>query len=226
MFMNLFYLKSAILKNINSYEYCQERNKMMKKLLCLLLASICSLAFADDATFEKVTKEADKWGAYPASILLIAPTATVSTEGNQTRLTLNGVSKLAGITFNLHKKDRTFDAFPTKEFAAAWNVCNAMKHKSNIFRNDNVNAILIFDKGPENRPIAHHLSNAPLISLPHGNHRTIAEHEGIAKLMLLNARLNDGVMSFDVAKGSLAAGSYDQVSVAMECIHGGYGMQQ
>lgn len=195
----------------------------MKKFLCLLLVSICSLAFADDATFEKITKEADKWGAYPASILLIAPTATVSSEGNQTTLTLNGVSKLAGITFNLHKKDRTFDAFPTKEFATAWNVCNAMKEKNNIFRNDNINAIFIFDKGPENRPISHHLSNAPLIALPHGNHRTIADHEGIAKLMLLNARLVNGVMSFDVTKGALAAGSYDQVSVAMECIFGGFG---
>lgn len=195
----------------------------MKQLLCLLLASVCSLALADDKTFLKITKEAEKFGAYPASILLIAPTATVSTEGNQTTLTLNGVSKLAGITFNLHKKDRTFDAFPTKEFATAWNVCNAMKHKSNIFRSDNINAILIFDKGPENRPISHHLSNAPLIALPHGNHRTIAEHEGIAKLMLLNAKLTDGVMSFDVAKGALAAGSYNQVSVAMECIFGGHG---
>ena len=195
----------------------------MKKFLCLLLVTFCTLAMADDVTFEKVTKEADKWGAYPAAITLTAPSATVSTVGEKTILTLNGVSKLAGITFNLHKKDRTFDAFPTKEFANAWNVCNAMKEKSNIFRNDNINAILIFDKGPENRPISHHLSNAPLIALPHGNHRTIAEHEGIAKLMLLNARLADGVMSFDVAKGSLAAGSYDQVSVAMECIHGGFG---
>jgi len=195
----------------------------MNKLLCILLVSICSFAFADDASFEKITKEADKWGAYPASILLIAPTATVSTEGNQTTLTLNGVSKLAGITYNLHK-NRTFDAFPTKEFAAAWNVCNVMKEKNNIFRNDNINAILIFDKGPDNRPISPYLSNAPLISLPHGNHRTIADHEGIAKLMLLNARLVDGKMSFDVTKGALAAGSYDQVSVAMECIAGGFGM--
>ena len=73
----------------------------MKILLYLLLASFCSLAIADDATFENVTKEADKWGAYPAAIILTAPTATVSSVGDQTTLTLNRVSKLAGITFNL-----------------------------------------------------------------------------------------------------------------------------
>jgi hypothetical protein len=33
-------------------------------------------------------------------------------------------------------------------------------------------------------------------------------------------------MSFDVAKGAIAAGSYSQVMFVMECIHGGYGMEQ
>lgn len=99
-----------------------------------------------------------------------------------------------------------------------------MKQKNNIFRNDNINAIMIFDTGPENRPLSPHLSNAPLIALPHGNHRTIADDEGIAKLMLLNARLADGAMSFDVTNGALAAGSYSQVSVSMECIHGAPGV--
>lgn len=76
----------------------------MKKILCLLLTAFCCLSFADDVTFEKVTKEADKWGAYPAAILLTAPSATVSNVGDKNVLTLNSVSKLAGITFNLHKK--------------------------------------------------------------------------------------------------------------------------
>ena len=196
----------------------------MKKLLCLLLVSFCSLAIADDATFEKVTKEADKWGAYPAAIILTAPTATVSSKGDQSTLTLNRVSKLAGITFNLHKKDRTFDAFPTKELPAAWNACNAMKEKSKIFHSDEIDAMMMFDTGPQDRPVSPFLSNAPLITAPHGNHRTIAADEGIAKLMLLNAKLSDGAMSFDVANGAIAAGSYSQVMVVMECIHGGYGL--
>lgn len=196
----------------------------MKKLLCLLLASFCSLAIADDATFEKVTKEADKWGAYPAAIILTAPMATVSSKGDQSTLTLNRVSKLAGITFNLHKKDRTFDAFPTKELPAAWNACNAMKEKSKIFHSDEIDAMMMFDTGPQDRPLSPFLSNAPLITAPHGNHRTIATDEGIAKLMLLNAKLSDGAMSFDVANGAIAAGSYSQVMVVMECIHGGYGL--
>ena len=195
----------------------------MKKLLGFLLVSFCSLAMADDA-FENVTKEADKWGAYPAAIILTAPTATVSLAGDQTTLTLNHVSKLAGITFNLHKRDRTFDAFPTKELPAAWNVCNVMKQKSKIFHSDDIDAMMMFDTGPLDRPVSPFLSNAPLIAAPHGNHRTIAADEGIAKLMLLNARLSDGAMSFDVTKGAIAAGSYSQVMVVMECIHGGYGL--
>jgi len=198
--------------------------ELMKKLLYLLLASLCNVALADDVTFEKVTKEADKWGAYPAAIILTAPTATVSSVGNQTILSLNGVSKLAGITFNLHKKDRTFDAFPTKELPAAWNACNAMKEKSKIFHSDDIDAMMMFDAGPQDRPVSPFLSNAPLITAPHGNHRTIAADEGIAKLMLLNAKLSDGAMSFDVTKGDIAAGSYSQVMVVMECIHGGYGL--
>jgi len=196
----------------------------MKKFLCLLLVTFYTLSMADDATFEKVTKEADKWGAYPAAIILTAPTANVRSAGNQTTLTLNGVSKLAGITFNLHKKDRTFDAFPTKELPAAWNACNAMKEKSKIFHSDEIDAMMMFDTGPQNRPVSPFLSNAPLITAPHGNHRTIAADEGIAKLMLLNAKLSDGAMSFDVTKGDIAAGSYSQVMVVMECIHGGYGL--
>jgi hypothetical protein len=196
----------------------------MKKLLCLLLASLCSLALADDATFEKVTKEADKWGAFPAAILLTAPSATVTSENNQTTLTLNGVSKLASIFFNLQKKTRTFDAFPTNELPAAWNACNVMKQKSNIFHSDDVDAMMIFDKGPQNRPLVSFLSNAPLIAAPHGNHRTVADDEGIAKLMLLNARLSNGAMSFNVAKGSLTAGNYEQVAVVLECIHGPVGL--
>jgi hypothetical protein len=196
----------------------------MKKFLCLLLVTFCTLAMADDVTFEKVSKEADKWGAYPAAIILTAPTATVSSVGNQTILSLNGVSKLAGITFNLHKKDRTFDAFPTKELPAAWNACNAMKQKSKIFHSDDIDAMMMFESGPQARPVSPFLSNAPLITAPHGNHRTIAADEGIAKLMLLNAKLSDGVMSFDVTNGAIAAGSYSQVMVVIECIHGGYGL--
>ena len=65
----------------------------MKKFLLLLLVTFCTLAMADDVTFEKVSKEADKWGAYPAAIILTAPTATVSSVGNQTILSLNGVSQ-------------------------------------------------------------------------------------------------------------------------------------
>lgn len=196
----------------------------MKKFIFIFLLSIASLAFADDASFERVTKEADKWGAYPAAIILTAPTASIQLSGDQTTLALNEVSQLAGIIYNLQKKDRTFDAFPTKELPEAWNVCNAMKQKNHIFHSDDIDAMMLFDVGPKNRPVTPYLSNAPLISTAHGNHRTISENEGFAKLMLLNARLSNGIMTFDVTNGAIASGSYSHVTVVMECIQGGVGL--
>ena len=42
--------------------------------------------------------------------------------------------------------------------------------------------------------------------------------EGIAKLMLINAKLTNNALSFDVTNGGIAAGGYKRVRVLAECL--------
>jgi len=57
-----------------------------------------------------------------------------------------------------------------------------------------------------------------LVTAPKDTTRTSGSDEGIAKLMLINAKLTNNALSFDVTNGGIAAGGYKRVRVLAECL--------
>jgi hypothetical protein len=154
----------------------------------------------------------------PAVIEVVASSAKVTNVSGKLTITLNDVDKLAAIATNLHQKNRLFDAFPVSELPKAWNSCNAMKEEKKLWNEDGLNSIVIFHSGADSDSKNTHLAKAPLVTAPKDKTRTSGADEGIARLMLINAKLANNDLSFDIPKGVIAAGSYTRVRVLTECI--------
>lgn len=154
----------------------------------------------------------------PAAIELVAPSAVVTNTNGKLTIALNDVDRLAGLVGRLHKTNRTLDAFPVAEFAKAWNSCNAMKEDKKLWNNDGFNSIIIFHSGADSNAQNTHLAKAPLITAPKDTSRTLGKDEGVAKVMLLNAKLDANTLSFDIKGGTIAQGTYQRVRVVTECI--------
>ena len=184
--------------------------KFIKPLLCFLLL-LCHSAFANNLN------AMNQYGE-PAILELVAPTATVTLVNGKSVLTLHDVDKLVGSSAGLHKTIRTLEAFPVAEFSKAWNSCNVMKDQKKLWNADGFNAVVIFHIGTDSNPKNTHLAKAPLVTAPKDTTRTSGGDEGIAKLMLINAKLTNNALSFDVTNGGIAAGGYKRVRVLAECI--------
>lgn len=159
----------------------------------------------------------NKYGE-PAAIELVAPSAVVVNVNGKQTITLNDVDKLAGIVGALHKSNRTMDAFPTAELSAAWNSCNAMKEEKRLWNKDGFNSIVIFHSGTDSDAKNTHLAKAPLVTAPKDTSRTSGKEEGIARLMLVNAKMNANTLSFDIKGGAIVSGAYQRVRIITECV--------
>lgn len=159
----------------------------------------------------------NKYGE-PAAIELSAPSAVVTKENGKFTISLNDVDKLAGIVSGLHKTSRNIDAFPITELPKAWNSCNAMKEEKKLWNKDGFNSIIIFHSGVDANAKNTHLAKAPLVTAPKDTSRTLGNDEGVAKLMLINAKLTGNTLSFDIKGGAISPGAYQRVRVITECV--------
>ena len=155
----------------------------------------------------------------PAVIELAAAGASVNAAAGKTTLTLHKVDELASIAAAIHKRDaRVFDAFPVRELPEAWNNCNAMKEEYHLFHKDGVNSMVIFDSGPASKNRPSYLAKAPLITAPKDRTRVPGDDEGIARVMLVNAVMASGDLTFDVINGAIEPGNYSNVRIMTECV--------
>ena len=178
---------------------------------------LCSLVLFSHSALANNLNAMNQYGE-PAVLELVAPTATVTSANGKSTLTLNDVDKLVGASSGLHKTIRILEAFPVTEFSEAWNSCNVMKDQKKLWNADGFNAVVIFHGGTDSDPKNTYLANAPLVTAPKDKTRTSGSGEGIAKLMLINAKLTNNVLSFDVTNGAIAAGNYERVRVLTECV--------
>jgi hypothetical protein len=178
---------------------------------------LCALLMLSHSAFANNLNAMNQYGE-PAILELVAPTATVTSAKGKSVLTLHDVDKLVGSSAGLHKTVRTLEAFPVAEFSKAWNSCNVMKDQKKLWNADGFNAVVIFHIGTDSNPKNTHLAKAPLVTAPKDTTRTSGGDEGIAKLMLINAKLTNNALSFDVTNGGIAAGEYKRVRVLAECI--------
>jgi len=165
--------------------------KFFKPLLCSLLL-VCHSSFANNLNLMNQYGE-------PAILELVAPTATVTLVNGKSVLTLHDVDKLVGSSAGLHKTI-------------------VMKDQKKLWNADGFNAVVIFHMGTDSNPKNTHLAKAPLVTAPKDTTRTSGSDEGIAKLMLINAKLTNNALSFDVTNGGIAAGGYKRVRVLAECL--------
>ena len=178
---------------------------------------LCSLLLLSHSAFANNLNAMNQYGE-PAILELVAPTATVTSANGKSVLTLNDVDKLVGSSAGLHKTIRMLEAFPVAEFSKAWNSCNVMKDQKKLWNADGFNAVVIFHSGTDSNPKNTHLAKSPLVTAPKDTTRTSGSNEGIAKLMLINAKLSNNALSFDITNGVIAAGNYKRVRVLAECI--------
>jgi hypothetical protein len=178
---------------------------------------LCALVLLSQSAFANNLNAMNQYGE-PAILELVAPTATVTSANGKSVITLNDVDKLVGVASGLHKTIRNLEAFPLVEFSKAWNSCNMMKDQKKLWNADGFNAVVIFHSGTDSNPKNTHLAKAPLVTAPKDTTRTSGSDEGIAKLMLVNAKLTNNTLSFDVTNGAMAAGNYKRVRVLAECI--------
>lgn len=183
----------------------------MRFALISLLLCLFNLANASELS------PMNKYGE-PAAIELVAPSGEVKNVNGKSTITLNDVDKLAGIVGALHKNNRTMDAFPVSELPAAWNSCNAMKEEKKLWNKDGYNSIVIFQSGADSDAKNTHLAKAPLVTAPKDTSRTSGKEEGIARLMLINAKMNANALSFDIKGGVITSGTYQRVRIITECV--------
>ena len=181
--------------------------------IIFLAALLCFYNFTNANELNDLNKYGD-----PAAIELVASSAVVANENGRLTITLNDVDKLAGIVSGLHKTNRNMDAFPVTELPKAWNSCNAMKEEKKLWNKDGFNSIVIFHSGADSNPVNSHRAKAPLVTAPKDNSRTSGKEEGVARLMLINAKLSGNSISFDIKGGNIAPGKYQRVRITTECV--------
>ena len=179
----------------------------------LISLFLCLFNFANASELSPMSKYGE-----PAAIELVAPSAVVVNVNGKQTITLNDLDKLAGIVGGLHKNNRTMDAFPVSELPAAWNSCNAMKEEKKLWNKDGYNSIVIFQSGADSDAKNTHLVKAPLVTAPKDTSRTSGKEEGLARLMLVNAKMNANTLSFDIKGGAIVPGTYQRVRIITECV--------
>ena len=178
---------------------------------------LCALLLLSHSAYANNLNAMNQYGE-PAIVELVSPTATVTSANGKAVITLNDVHKLVGISSGLHKTIRTLEAFPVAEFSKAWNSCNVMKDQKKLWNADGFNAVVIFHSGTDSNPKNTHLAKSPLVTAPKDTTRTLGGDEGVAKLMLINAKLSNNSVSFDITNGTITAGNYNRVRVLTECL--------
>ena len=94
----------------------------------------------------------------------------------------------------------------------------AMKEEKKLWNKDGYNSIVIFQSGADSDAKNTHLVKAPLVTAPKDTSRTSGKEEGLARLMLVNAKMNANTLSFDIKGGAIVPGTYQRVRIITECV--------
>jgi hypothetical protein len=176
----------------------------------------------------KYPTNSDYSNGYESTVLIqTASQAIVTTQKDSSQIIiLKHIHPLMGYTMGLNN-DHKFGAFIADSAPDSWNMCNHLKDRLQLWRPDERNALLIYEKGPLNGDKAMYQRNSPLFVA--NGPDTIAEFitqdvKGSIPLLIHQAVYDktNKTYSFALEEGGPADGVYDNVMLLTECKGNGY----